>query len=193
MKIDTIYLDLDDVCNVLTPYLLWWLNCPVEPTDYSPYPGKMDIVPAANRLLGAKRYTRKTFWEAIPRRAWAECPESPFFGQLLRACKRIADQSIYIATSPTKDPDCLAGKLEWIHAHLPRWMHRQYFITPRKHLLARPRALLIDDNESNCRLFEAAGGRAIRVPRPWNDVASHEPWPYLAAQFDQIARESQAG
>ena len=186
MRIDAIYLDLDDVCNTLTPFLLWWLNCPVQPTDYSAYPGRLDIVRAANKLLGMRRYTRRTFWEAIPRRAWAECPESSIFDRLLRACKRIAGQNVYIATSPTKDPDCLAGKLEWIHAHLPRWMHRQYFITPRKHLLAKPGTLLIDDNEKNCRLFAAGGGFAIRVPRPWNDAANHESWEYLEAQLGQV-------
>jgi hypothetical protein len=187
MKIDTIYLDLDDVCNTLSPFLLRWLNVPVEPTDYSRYPGRMDIVPAANRLLGQRRYTRKTFWEAIPRRAWVECPESDFFHWLLRACKRITGRSIYIATATTKDPDCLAGKLEWIHAHFPKWMHRQYFITPRKWKLGKPGSLLIDDNEKNCRLFEEAGGLAIRVPRPWNDAAAFSPREYLEPRLKNLS------
>lgn len=179
MKIHTIYLDLDDVLNTLTPFILWWLNCPVSPTDYRAYPGKLDIVPAANRLLGCKRYTRTAFWESIPRRVWAETPESPEFAWLLKTCKRVVGREIFIATSTTKDPDCLAGKLEWIHAHLPKWMHREYFITPRKWKLAQPGTLLIDDNEGNCRRFEAGGGQAIRFPRPWNTAAGFEPRSYI--------------
>jgi hypothetical protein len=179
VKIHTIYLDLDDVCNTLTPHLLWWVNCPVEQTDYSTYPGKMEIVPAANRLLGSRRYTRATFWQSIPRRAWAAVPRTPELPWLLRACKRLVGENIFLATSPTKDPDCLAGKLEWIQANLPRWLHRQYFVTPRKWKLAQPGTLLIDDNETNCRLFEEHGGRVIRFPRPWNTAASHSPRRYL--------------
>lgn len=186
MKIDTIYLDLDDVLNTLTPYMLWWLGCPVQPADYSTYPGKVDIVPAANKLLGAKRFTRKSFWEDVPRWIWARTPESPFCHQLIRACKRLVGESVYIATRPTNDPDCLAGKLEWIQAKLPKWLHQQYFITPRKWKLARPGTLLIDDNEKNCRLFEAAGGLAIRVPRPWNLAWGNEPWPYVSGCLENL-------
>jgi len=184
--IHTIYLDLDDVLNTLTPYLLHRLGVPIEADDYSSYPGRLDIVPAANRLLG-RRYTRTTFWQAIPRRAWVEAPRSAEFCWLLRACKRAVGREVYVATSPTKDPDCMAGKLEWIHEHLPKWMHRQFFVTPRKWKLAQPGALLIDDNEKNCRKFEAAGGAVLRFPRPWNDACGEEPRPYLATGLSDLA------
>lgn len=187
MKIHTIYLDMDDVLNTLGPYLLWFINCPVEPTDYSLYPGRLDIVPAANRLLGVKRYTRNTFWESMPRRVWADCPKSPECDWLIRRCRSLVGGSIYVATSPTKDPDCLAGKLEWIHSHLPRWMHRQYSITPRKWKLAQPGTLLIDDNEANCQKFVNGGGVAILFPRPWNEAAGQPIRPFLDAHLKLLA------
>jgi hypothetical protein len=190
--IDTIYLDLDDVCNTLSPCILWYLNLTREPRDYSVFPTEpMELAVLANRLLAErgvkKRFTRPSFWAAIPRRLWAEAPESPEFRWLLQECKHLAGaSSVFIATSPTKDPDCLAGKLEWLHQHAPRWLHRQYFITPRKERLAQPGSLLIDDDENNCRKFEARGGRVIRFPRPWNAEAGKEPLPYLRGQLQSL-------
>jgi len=185
--IQRIFLDLDDVCNTLTPYILWWLNIVLDPRDYSIYPGNLDIVLAANKLLGRRRYTRASFWRSIPRRVWAETPESPEYRTLLRWCRSlVGPENVYIATSPTKDPDCLAGKLEWIHNHAPRWLHRQYFVTPRKHLLAQSGTLLIDDNETNCQKFQDGGGRAVRMPRPWNVKSCADPLPYLQGKLTGI-------
>ena len=91
-------------------------------------------------------------------------------------------------TSPTIDPDCLAGKLEWIHEFTPRWMHRQYLVGPRKQFCAHREALLIDDADKNVNTFREWGGQALLVPRPWNSMhalAMHTP-EYLSAQFDSL-------
>jgi hypothetical protein len=190
--IHTIYLDLDDVLNTCTPYLLQQVGCPVQATDYSKCSRAYNIVGTANRLLGFKRsrdrFTRQTFWQSISRRAWAEIPCSLESAWLLRACKRIVGRrEVYIATCPIEDPECMAGKLEWIHRNLPTWMHRQFFVTPRKWKLSQPGTLLIDDNEANCRKFEAAGGVALRFPRPWNTARGWAPRTYLAAGLSRLA------
>ncbi len=177
-RIDTIYLDLDDVLNTLTTYVLQWMGCPIE---YDQYPGSKDIVPVANKLLGT-RHTRKSFWNAVPRSVWRECPRTPECVWLIRTCKRLVGQgNVFIATSPTKDPESLAGKLEWIQEFTPGWLHRQYFITPRKQQLSRPGALLIDDMEKNCQGFVAKGGSVIRFPRPWNRWAGRDPRQHIEA------------
>jgi len=177
-----IYLDLDDVCNTLAPFVLNAMGCPIGPSDYAAYPREhgFNISDVANHLLGELRYTPVTFWASIPRSVWAKVPESDFFPWLLEKCaKAVGRENVCIATSPTKDPDCLAGKLEWIHGHFPEWMHRQFAITPRKHLFARPDSLLIDDYGENAERFEAHGGRAILVPRPWNVAWDQEPCGYI--------------
>ena len=173
-----IFLDLDDVCNTLAPFVLHSLGCAIAPADYRAYPRQFgyDITKAANYMLGGPRYTPAALWASIPRSVWAEVPESDFFHWLLRACaEAVGRENVCIATSPTKCPESLAGKLEWIHAHCPRWMHRQYAITPRKHLFARPDSLLIDDYGQNADRFRALGGHAILVPRPWNDNWAFDP------------------
>jgi len=190
--IGRIFLDLDDVCNTLAPFVLHSVGCDIGPSDYARYPREhgFNISDAANAMLGEPRYTPATFWASMPRSIWAEVPESPFFLWLLEACaEAVGRENICIATSPTKCPESLAGKLEWIHDHFPSWMHRQYAITPRKHLFARPDSLLIDDYEENVRRFEAHGGHAILVPRPWNDGWGLDTRNYLEEKLCEVVQK----
>lgn len=188
-----IFLDLDDVCNTLAPFVLRSVGCGIGPSDYARYPREhgFNISKAANAMLGEPRYTPATLWASIPRSVWVKVPESDFFPWLLDTCAQaVGRENVCIATSPTKDPDCLAGKLEWIHDHCPEWMHRQYAITPRKHLLARPDSLLIDDYSENIERFEAHGGHAITVPRPWNGHWASDPRGYLEEKLAAALQKS---
>lgn len=187
--IGRIYLDLDDVCNTLAPFVLNAVGCPIGPTDYASYPRQhgFNISDVANEMLGEARYTPSTLWASIPRSVWVKVPESDIFHWLLDTCaEAVGRENICIATSPTKDPECLAGKLEWIHDHFPEWMHRQFAITPRKHLFARPDSLLIDDCPANTTRFESCGGSAILVPRPWNDAWGHDPKTFLEENLGRL-------
>jgi hypothetical protein len=185
-----IFLDLDDTCNTLAMHLLDITTHAVDPRDYQQYPtdSGFEVEKAANQLLGYVKYpTPADFWRRVLRTHWAECPTAEIFPWVLhRAAHLVGRENVYIATCPTKSPDCLAGKLDWIHRHLPPWTHRQYVITPRKHLLARPDALLIDDNEVNIQRFTAGGGHAVLVPRPWNRRWGEDPFEALEAQLEQF-------
>lgn len=181
-----IYLDLDDVLNTLAPFVLNAVGCPIGQSDYRRYPREygFNCHEAANAMLGEARYTQATLWASIPRSVWVTVPESPFCRWLIDTCESLVGrENICIATSPTKDPECLAGKLEWIHDHLPPWLHREFAITPRKWRFARPDSLLIDDYDENIRLWRENGGVAIQVPRPWNALWACDPQQYLEAQF----------
>ena len=180
--IQRIYLDLDDVLNTLGPYVLHTVGCSIGPSEYEQYPKQFGwaIHKAANWMLGKNRYTAASFWSSIPRAVWAKCPKSDFFQWLLDTCETaVGRENLCIATSPTKDPESLAGKLEWIHDHCPEWLHRQFAITPRKWLFARPDSLLIDDRDKNVYYWRRHGGPAIMVPRPWNNLRGHNPRQYL--------------
>lgn len=81
--------------------------------------------------------------------------------------------SCIILSSPTRDPACAAGKMGWIQAHFAAsasQTFREYVLAPakQKQLLVGKHRILIDDNERNVRQWEAAGGRAVLVPQPWN-------------------------
>lgn len=172
MKIKHIYLDLDDVLNRLTMYILFSVGLNVDYTRYDEYPTEFgyDILKAAKYLAGGRwNPALSTFWNMLPQATWQQCPKSELCDWLITSCvSLVGEKNVFIATSPTKDPDCAAGKLQWIHENLPTFLHRQYFITPRKVQLAHPGALLIDDSDRNVAAFRARGGSAIIVPRPWN-------------------------
>lgn len=170
-----IFLDLDDVLNRFTMPALYHVGCQVRQLafdDYNPEWG-WDIVRAANELHPNRAFTASEFWNSLDRNFWASLPKSEEFEWLIDAAVDfVGDKNVHIISSPTLDPDCLAGKLEWIHAHMPDTFHRNYLLGPSKYLCAKPEALLIDDNENNVRLFRMHGGKAILVPRPWNSMYS---------------------
>ena len=191
--IKRILLDLDDVCNQMTMWSLRWIGCDVDPMSNSQFPVECgyDIVAAANKLHPDRDdWTVPEFWDAIVREAWATVPESPEFRFILDFCERLVGrENVFIATSPTKDPDCLAGKLEWIHDHFPEWMWRQYAITPRKYIAANRETLLIDDSYANYKSFTKHGGHCLLVPKPWNPYHGIDTRKYLEEAFAIIRGE----
>lgn len=177
-----IFLDLDDVCNHFTMYALKYVGCPVDVSTYDNYSPKWgwDIVRAASALHPNRQFTVTEFWNLLGREIWANIPESPEFKMLLHHCEAlVGTENVCILSSTVRDPDALAGKLEWIQTHFPRRMHRQFLIGPQKHFCARPDALLIDDNADNTQAFLAHGGQVILVPRPWNPLYQVSTEPYL--------------
>lgn len=170
MQINRIILDLDDVLNSCTMFLLHTLGCDVGPFDYDRYPAEVgyDMIGAWAKLCGRNKVDVPVFWEWISRRTWEMMPCSGQFWLIDSAASLVGQDNVLIATSPTKSPDCLFGKYQWMENHLPDWMKRQYAITPRKHWFARPGVLLIDDCGPNCEAFTDLGGEAILLPRPWN-------------------------
>lgn len=179
-----ILLDIDDVCNQCTKYALQWVGCPLDYTRFNEiYPTHhgYNIVDVANELLGFERFDVPAFWNMIPRTFWATCPISEEFNWLLDSCVQLVGQeNVCLLTGPTKDPDCLAGKLDWITKNCPPWLHRQYLIGPCKQFCAHPDALLIDDSDANVNVFREWGGHALLVPRPWNTLHAVNTQEWLA-------------
>jgi len=178
MRIREIFLDLDDVLNRCTMEALRYVGCPVSAYDDSAYNPAWgwDIVAAANVLHPHDTFTAETFWKTIKRDFWANAPKSAECDGLILTCGGIVGpENVCILSSPTLDPDCLAGKLEWIQRVLPPWIHRQFLIGPCKHFCAKPGSLLIDDRDRNVRDFRQAGGQAILMPRPWNSAHAEDP------------------
>lgn len=172
---------------------LRYIGCKVRPLDFHLFDPKwkFDIVKAANKLHPEYReWTRDTFWRAIERDFWAEVPQSQEFKTLLQLTgETVGWENTFILTCPTNDPECLAGKLEWIQLDCPPQLHRQYLMGPPKYLCAKRNTLLIDDSDANVDLFRSNGGQAILVPRPWNSEHRNEgidQSAYLRQMFNQV-------
>ena len=169
MTIKTIFLDLDDVLNDFTMPALRHVGCELE--AYDPAWG-FDIVEAFNATCASYLdciFDHDSFWSKFSWDFWAGLPKSEMCDWLIEECvRRVGQDNVCILTRPTDEPSCLAGKLDWIHANLPQWLHRQYLIGEQKYHCARPDTLLIDDSDENVDAFRDAGGQGLLVPRPWN-------------------------
>lgn len=179
--VDTIYLDLDDTLNSLTLTIMGDIfGCPVGPFDYHKFPTEVgyDILAAVEYMTG-HLYPIEGFWDSVPRELWATAPASEEMAYLVeRSAQLVGRDNVFIATSPTKCPESHAGKVDWINSHLPSWMHRQYFITPRKWKLRNSTSLLIDDHNHNIDMFRE-NGQGLIVPRPWNTLNNTDTMQHL--------------
>ena len=189
--IKTVVLDIDDTLNSLTLTIMGSIfGCPVGPYDYHRFPSEVgyDIIAAVNQMRGLEgddEWKLEDFWNKIPRDLWATAPLSSECQFLLdRSVQLVGRENVFLASTPTKDPDAHAGKVEWINTYLPKWIHRQYFITPRKWQLANSESLLIDDHDVNIEKFRAKG-QGLIVPRPWNHAHGVDTMAYLIEQLGE--------
>lgn len=60
------------------------------------------------------------------------------------------------------------GKIDWLRKHMPAHVDCAVF-AHKKERVAATHTLLIDDYSKNTERFLAAGGKAVLIPRPWND------------------------
>lgn len=124
---------------------------------------------------------------------WASMKPMPYLPELLNIIKQAMGgwEDVCLLSSPTWDPACALGKLQWIQQHMPKELYRQYLLGPAKRFCASDDAVLLDDYGYNCDKFEEAGGRAILWPQPWNmnheihntkDLSWHLNWLFNAIQ-----------
>lgn len=189
MRLKSILLDVDGVCNRFQWFIFNQLGLTFPNESHYPAECGWDIVKAANTLAGEERWSATSFWNSVTFEMWATVPISEFFGFLIGTAESLVGQeNVHFLTSPTLDPQCLAGKLEWIKSHAPKWMQRQFLIGPSKHLCAQPGVVLVDDADKNVEAFYKHGGRAILLPRPWNSLHGRDAWSHLTKEFGEINR-----
>lgn len=166
-----ICLDMDGVLNRFQFHLMKHLGFIDFHEGMYPIECGWDIVAAANVLAGEQRWSKSQFWNSVTREVWATVPKSDEFDLIInRSVELVGEENVIILSSPTLDPECLAGKAEWIRDYCPKFLHRQFLIGPPKTFCATPDTLLIDDADKNYSAFIDAGGKALLVPRPWNGL-----------------------
>jgi 5'(3')-deoxyribonucleotidase len=164
--IEIIYLDIDGVLNQM-PYDALSKVLGQDVIYYS-IPGDYDIVKVCNKCLKIP-VSAEEFWSKLDREFWANIKPASECEWLPELCGQVVGRkNVFLLSTPIDNPDCLAGKMEWIYKNLPEWLHRQFIFTPHKWVCAKPGTLLIDDYDKNIQKFETYGGQTILVPRPWN-------------------------
>lgn len=161
-----IFLDMDGVLvDFMRPVMA------VHGIRYDMYPVEAgwDIMEAVGILAPEKKLTVSEFWAPCDRKFWAGLPKTNLCDTLIRTVEGyVGAENVALLTSAMW-PEAAAGKVDWVMSNYPQYQSRLIMGTA-KEFMAGPDRLLIDDRDKNVEDFRAAGGRAIKVPRPWNTL-----------------------
>ncbi len=110
----------------------------------------------------------KAFWALLANPGfWANLDPLPDGMELFERVRGLVSKDRIGLLSSGFCPGSPDGKAEWVRKHLPGFERRLY-TGADKHLLAAPHIILIEDYEANVEAWQAAGGKAVLVPRSWN-------------------------
>ena len=155
-----------------------------------PHEHGFNISDAANAMLGEPRYTPATLWASIPRFVWVRVPESDFFPWLLDASLGLLATRTS-ASPPRRRKTPTAWRESWsgFTTTFPSGCTGSMRLRPASTFCASD-SLLIDDYGENVERFEAHGGHAVTVPRPWNEHRALDPRRYLEEKLAATLQKS---
>ena len=96
------------------------------------------------------------WWENIEKLPWAD--------DLIDLLKKHTKELSFLS-SPSNSPLCYSGKAKWIIKNYPE-MSKDVFLGCKKHRVANPNILLIDDTDKKVKQFRKYGGHAFKWPCP---------------------------
>ena len=159
MAIQHVFLDMDGVISDFVSAALDLHDR--SDAERSWQPGEWDI-PTVLGMNSSK------FWTPIHKQGeeyWSTLTPYPWLHELIQVIQEFS--SFTILSSPSTLPQCLSGKVQWLHAQFGGEF-RDFLIGPQKHLCAKPEMVLIDDSDDNVNLFRKHGGQSILFPQLWN-------------------------
>lgn len=182
-KIEIIFLDMDGV-------LFDFVSAALKVHGIQKSKAYAKWEPGYSEMHEAFGFSEDEFWSKINKKDkfWQELPQYEWIDKLYEKASEIA--KTLILSAPSKNPKSAYGK----QICLQKWKgygFRDWIFTPAKHkkLLARPGALLIDDNDQNVEEFRKAGGNAILFPQRWNSGwrAAHRGIQEVLAELEEYA------
>lgn len=143
--------------------------------DSIKFHGKEDLLPIRDvrwhfpLQLGFADTWDTAFWGPLCRKFWGNISPHEDGLELLRwAEHHHGVDRIGILSSPTKFDGCRDGKQDWVDRFLPQYSKR-CFLGSQKEFWADPHVVLVDDHDPNVEKFREKGGKALLLPRPWNE------------------------
>lgn len=160
-----VYLDCDGVYADFVTGILAAMNIEFPGYDRWPWGHVFDIFPLlGTRWADASKYCDADFWAGLQ---WM--PDGPAIFE--EVFKRFRVTETMVLTKPMDHDGGYTGKARWITEHMPELRRRLVPTHISKAEFAFDwNCLLIDDSEENYNDFTNAGGAAILVPRPWNQL-----------------------
>lgn len=176
-NITQVYIDLDGVLANCVSQLEIYLG-----KIYTPILGEYDFTKtfdiSRNELM--RTFDDHDFW--------ATMPHYPWLNQLVEYFESFG-VFITFVTHAVDSLHSFTGKYEWFVRYLSKYKDDLVFIrAPKRHLLAAPGRVLIDDNDQNVAAWVLNGGEAILFPQTWNanHEYSHQPLRYMMTQFERM-------
>lgn len=81
---------------------------------------------------------------------------------------------VTLLTTPMPHVMSASGKIAWIERNIPDFKWRTLICLDKKHTLSQvPNSILVDDCQDNVNRWRIEGGRAVLVPRPWNNLCEY--------------------
>jgi 5'(3')-deoxyribonucleotidase len=144
-------------------------------------PGEYGTHLVFERVLG-KPISQEEFWAPITADPcfWLYLDPLPWATELYELVRDVTDDFEFV-TSHSKCPTCVHQKEQWLLTHLGPDAADQMTACRRKHLMAKPGVVLIDDTESTCNKFRKEGGHAVVFPALHNSLhdVSHKPMSWV--------------
>jgi len=108
-----------------------------------------------------KKFGKKAFWKLINSEGSKFWSNIPWMSDGEKLWNHIKKYNPNILSAPSSDPSSKEGKLEWIDNNLTNV--KEIFLVPadEKQKYATPKAILIDDKESNIEQWNNRGGIGI--------------------------------
>lgn len=190
-----ILIDMDDtILDFVGPAAALWGKTRAD-LEAHWVPGEWDMIHPLAKCLRADgiraALTVTDFWARIEAERgafWERLPALPWMDELIDVVQAITNDW-HIVSSPARCPTCHDGKVRWLKKAFGSSFDR-FALTPHKHIFAGPNVVLVDDRDANEQAFNAAGGRAILLPRLHNALhwMRDDPMPYVRQALACAAR-----
>jgi len=169
--LETIFLDLDGVC------CQWWETAIKLFPTAPPVPERGPLPYWVSEHIGVHKDVVDLAVDESGSDWWANLPEYPWFMHLYNSLVRFGPKVVFL-TASGHFKHAPNGKLKWLQNRLGERFD-DFVITRHKHLLAHPRAVLIDDSPSMIQRFSEAGGQTVMFPQRWNELHEYAANPLI--------------
>ena len=159
IKIKTVFLDMDGVITDFNKPVCEKFDLPYPPQTYHFFP---EIRKEVDEICTTE------FWHYLP---WMHDGQ-----EILRAIvDTLGLEKVYFLTKMMPNVETASGKMMWIQDNLPIYFDQVILMTlgVPKSLLVQSDTLLIEDCDEYVEDFREAGGNAILVPRPYNELRKY--------------------
>lgn len=154
-RIQRVFVDMDGVIVDFTGAAMEFLKMPKECL----YLHQWDDLHAAFGFADAR-----SFWDGFTPEFWENLPKTEEADVIMGL---LEEYDPVILSAPAQNN--ILAKQNWIRKNYPKvYKERRYAFTYRKHLLAAPGRVLVDDADYFINAWEKHGGHGILFPRSWN-------------------------